>query len=960
MKRYLFLFLFYILPYLAIAQYYVLGDDPGGIHWKQINTNNFQIIYPSSFEVKAQRMAFLLEKTYSFAGITLKHKAAKISVILHTSTVRSNGFVAWAPARMELFTTPFQDIYAQDWLEQLALHEFRHVVQIDKIDAELPGILRIILGEQAAALAIGFYLPFWFLEGDAVTTETALSHSGRGRVPSFEMELKAQSIEKGIYSYDKAYLGSFKDYVPDYYQLGYQMVAGIRSKYGSESWARILSHVARKPLSLNAFSSGLKDVTGMNLTMVYDTIFTSLGKTWSLKDNALQKTKFEMITDPGHGYVNYQYPYPVSDSTYFSVKYSMDDLTRFVLINQKGEEKTIFTPGNLFEESITCGHGNVLWIESKPDIRWTHREFSLLRILNLNNGIVKERRYEEKIYAPCISADGKHLAAVKVDHDNRCSIVLISPESGKIERETHLLNDLFILTPSWTEDNTGLIAVVLGNKGKTLAKIDPYSGSVNILMPYSYNEFKRPVQRGNYVYYTGSMGGTDDAYAFNLSEMANYRITKSRYGVRDAQPTQDGKYLVYSNYTSDGYRVVKTQLQPAALSVTDSVRSFHYKLADYLSSQERGIVDFSRTDTTFYQSMPYSKFNHLFNFHSWAPVHIDLSTDQITPGLSLMSQNKLSTAITQLGYDYSSVNKSGKWIAEFDYTGFFPVFKLSADYGRERSQYYQINTSVNPLSHALQKDTQLVNFSYKILNITGVVNTPLNLSHGIWNRMIQPELQIGYMQVWQEASTPLGNSNNVLMTYRLYGYNSLQLSLRDLQPAIGQLIDLNYHSSPLENSGSYPVWTAEGTLYFPGLVRHHGLRIYGGYQHKQNYGNSLTDYISYPRGYANLLNNQLFCLKSDYVLPLFYPDWSLGRLSFIKRISLRMFYDQAWATVPLINQNNTTGYRIAFGSAGGEWTADCNFLRLYVPVKIGVRTSYLIAQRKMNSELLLSVNFGAL
>jgi len=959
MKRYLFLIFFLITNYLAVAQYYVLGDDPGGIHWKQIITANFQIIYPSSFEIKAQRMASILDRSYLFAGNTLHHHPAKISVILHTNTVRSNGFVAWAPARIELFTTPFQDIYAQDWLEQLAIHEFRHVVQIDKIDSELPAILRIILGEQAAALAIGFYLPFWFLEGDAVATETALSHTGRGRVPSFEMELKAQSIEKGLYSYDKAYLGSYRDYVPDYYQLGYQMVAGVRSKYGSESWSKVLSQVAHKPLSLNPFSFAIKQVTGTNLTTTYDTIFNSLKKSWVAKDNASDKTEFKIITKPEQGYASYQYTYPLNDSTYFAVKYSMDNLTRFVLISSKGEEKIIFTPGSLFEESITCGNGKVLWIESKPDVRWTHREFSLLRNLNLSNGAIYEHKYSEKIYAPCLSVDGKHLAAVKVDQNNRCSIVLLTPESGKIEKETTLAKDLFILTPSWSDDNTGLIAVVLGKEGKSLAKIDPYTGFVDLLMPSTYNELRRPVKRGNWVYFTGSIEGVDDVYALNLDSRKIYRITKSRFGVRDVQPTCDGKNLIYSNYTSDGYKMVKNQLVPFNYSAMDSVKSFNYILADKLNAQEKGVIDFSVNDTATYQSKTYSKLSHLFNFHSWAPVHIDLANDQITPGLSLMSQNKLSTAITQLGYDYSAISKTGKWVAEFDYTGFFPVFKLKGDYGREKSQYFEINTTRNLVSHVVSKDTQMVSFSYKILNINGIVNTPLNLSHGTWNRLLQPEFQIGYTQVWQDRLSPFSNGNYILLTSRLYAYNTMQLSLRDLQPAIGQIIDLNYHSSPTEKGNSYPIWTAEETLYFPGLVRHQGLRIYSGYQHKQSAGNSSTDYIFYPRGYLNLQNSRLFCLKSDYILPVFYPDWSLGRLTYLKRISLRIFYDQAWATVPVNNQINNS-YRVAFGSAGAEWTADCNFLRLYVPVKIGARTSYLISQRKIISELLLSVNFGAL
>jgi len=228
MKRLLLFLLIAGFPQLISAQYYVQGVDPSGIKWKQINTTNFQIIYPSDFEAKAQKVAVILNKVFNYAGYSLKTKPHKISVILHTSTIRSNGFAAWAPARVEFFTTPDQSIYAQNWLDQLALHEFRHVVQIDKIGTELPSIFKIILGEQAAAIAIGAYLPFWFLEGDAVAAETALSNSGRGRVPSFEMELKAQCVEKGFYSYDKAYLGSYKDYIPNYYQFGYQMVAGVR------------------------------------------------------------------------------------------------------------------------------------------------------------------------------------------------------------------------------------------------------------------------------------------------------------------------------------------------------------------------------------------------------------------------------------------------------------------------------------------------------------------------------------------------------------------------------------------------------------------------------------------------------------------------------------------------------------------------------------------------------------
>jgi len=950
MKRYLLIFFLALLPYLLAAQYYSVGEDPSGIRWRQINTTNFQIICPTDFEIKAQRLASILEKVYVDAGTSLQHQPRKISIILHTSTVRSNGFAAWAPARVELFTTPHQEVYAQDWLEQLAIHEFRHVVQIDKIGSELPGIFKIILGEQAAALAIGAYLPFWFLEGDAVVTETALSHSGRGRVPSFEMELKAQSVEKGLFSYDKAYLGSFKDYIPDYYQFGYQMVAGVRQKYGAESWSKVLNHVARNPLSINAFASGLKKVTGQNQAGIYKTIFTDLKDAWTLKDNALEKTEFEIITKSKAGYISYRYPYQLNDSTYFAVKYSLDDLTRFVTIGPKGEEKVIFTPGSFFEESITCGHGKVYWIESKTDVRWTHREFSQLRILDLATGKVTEKKYTEKIYAPCLSADGRNLAAVKVDGNNHSSIVLINPQTGELMKESPVNEDLFVMTPTWAENNTELIAIVLGNKGKSLAKINPVNGLISSLLPFTYNELMRPVQRGNFIYYTSTVNGSSEINAFNLNEKKNYSVTRSRFGVRDVQTTADGNSLFYCNYTSDGFKVVKMALNTAQFKVSDPATSFNYELADKLSSQEKGIPDFSGLDTTNYKSKGYSKLGNLFNFHSWAPVHVDSENEEIRPGISLMSQNKLSTAITQLGYDYSTVNKTGKLVAKFDYTGLFPVLKLNADYGREKSQY-------------INKDTQLINFSYKVLNINAGLSIPLNLSHGKMYRLIQPEFQVGYMKISQETSDKNLFSGSVIpMTYRLYAHNLLRLGHRDIQPAIGQVFDAYYRHSPFGDRNYGTIWSAEGTLYFPGLVRHHGLKFYGGFQQRNASKGAFSDLISYPRGYQNIVNNQLFSLKSDYVLPLFYPDWSISKLSYFKRFSLRLFYDQASAMIPNYNQSGVIigESRLSFSSTGGELTADCNILRLLVPAKIGVRTSYLTDQKNLNFEFLFSINFSAL
>ena len=182
--------------FTAQSQYFSWGTEPASIRWKQIQTDNFQVIYPKGQDSIAQRFTNLLEYVYDACGKTLGHAPAKISVILHTNSAITNGSVAWAPKRMDIFDVVPQDQISMGWLEMLAIHEFRHVVQFDKLNQGLTKILYFLLGEQAVGGVGGLLLPSWFFEGDAVATETALSLSGRGRQPEFSMGLLAQLIEK--------------------------------------------------------------------------------------------------------------------------------------------------------------------------------------------------------------------------------------------------------------------------------------------------------------------------------------------------------------------------------------------------------------------------------------------------------------------------------------------------------------------------------------------------------------------------------------------------------------------------------------------------------------------------------------------------------------------------------------------------------------------------------------------
>ena len=954
----LFLIILILLPYCASAQYFVVGQDPASIKWREIKTDNFQIIYPSDYEAQAQRVAHIFEKVYNYSGYTLKHQPKKISVILHTKTIKSNGFVAWSPSRVELFPTPNQEMYSQEWIEQLAIHELRHHVQIDKIESELPAIFKILLGEQASSLVIGAYLPFWFLEGDAVVTETAQSRSGRGRLPSFSMELKAQLDEKGIYSFDKAYLGSYKDYIPDYYQLGYQIVSNIRNQNGGEVWGKVLSHIARNPLSLNSLSRGLKLATGHNQDEHYLKIMNNLKTSnpfgFDVQNDTISTNKLLVKRSKFH--TSYRYPYYVDDSSFVALKTSLDKIPSFVLVDRNKNEKKLFSPGLILEESVSYSDGKIAWIESKSDARWENRERSLLRILDIRKGTVWEKTYRDKLFAPVISPDGKRIIAVKFDDLEQCSIVLLSIEEGKILKEFKAIKTNTYFTPSWSVDQKFVYAVELGSKGKSIIRINLNTREIKHLTSPTFGNIEKPIQRGNHLFYTADQNGKNEGYALDLVTKINYRILTAKYGIKDLQSSLDGNYLLFSDYTADGFKIAQKRLSLSKWKVSDFTHWFQDTLSNNLTAQEKGVIDFSTLDTIKFTSRKYLKIKNLINIHSWSPLYIDPDQSIVNTGFSVISQNKLTTAITQFGYDYNSAGKTGKWVGKFEYAGWYPVLRFYGDYGKEKSNYYEINKHFNSQNQLIGQDTVSVPYTHKVMNLHVDVTVPFNLSHGKMYRLVEPEIQLGYTHDWQEPGTPsmIFRGSYIPFTYRLYAHNLRMQSNRDIQSKFGQIIDLHYRHTPFGDKNKGKIAAAEATLYLPGIFENQGIRLYGGYQRKISEKSFFTDIINYPRGYNNMDNKSLFTFRSDYVLPLLSPDWHIWHLYYLKRVTLRVHYDISQINIPIYHSTNTINKILS--STGAELMTNCNFLRFIAPVKIGVRESFLIESKMFTSEFIFSIN----
>lgn len=906
------------------------------MRWKQLKTDHVKLIFPDYYEEQARWLGAYMDSVIPYVSSSLKHNPRRIPLIMHTRSAYSNGLVAWAPKRLEYYNVPPQDMYAQPWLEQLGLHEYRHVVQIDKLNQGTVKGISWIFGQQGTAAILGLYLPPWFLEGDAIATETALAYSGRGRVPLFETKLRTQLLALGPYSYDKAVLGSYRDYVPNHYELGYALVAEGRRKYGTELWEHTLNTVARRPYMITPFQKGIRDITGKRKRAFYEECMLGLKDRWYDQDMAVRAPVPMQISPWQKEYIDYRHPHFLNDSLYIALRIPLDDIARFVLLDGHGHEEVIFTPGFLKYESLSVEAGKICWLESRPDPRWDHRSYTGIRILDIESRTLTRLNFRQRVYAPALSPDGKRLLAVKVDSLDRYSLLLMNAENGQLIRSMHAPGNAFIQTPAWAGDDLA-IAVLVTENGKNIAKFDLSSGRSKTLMEWGYTDILQPCYHAPHIFFTGGYSGISNLYALNMETGMIFRVSNSRFGARDPDVSGDGKALVYAGYTPDGYAIVRSEPGEQDWEALEEVQDHSIGLYRGIAAQEQVAPMGSEVIPSHAKVKKYSKLANLFNFHSWAPLDINASSYTIHPGVSIMSQNLLSSSFLSAGYNFNLSEEAGKIYGQYTYSGWYPMIDLRAEYGLRRDYAY------------VPDKTEV---KWDETNLSAGLRLPLDLRRGAYFRGLSLSAYAHQVLRRMKPGTDLRFTQADIF-YTSYGvryYRQVKSNFRDIFPRWGQSLGLYYRYTPFDDRES-DIAAAILNMYFPGILRHQGLRLYTGIQHRETGYYKFSDLVAYPRGITGRQDETLLSVRATYALPIAYPDWSLGPVLYMKRIRANLFYDHAFGW--------NAGSERDYSSYGADLLTEVHLLRFIAPMEMGVRGAYLPDEREIAWQFLISIGFSS-
>ncbi|MFD0940851.1 TolB family protein [Pedobacter boryungensis] len=916
-----------ILTFISVSVFGQIFDseqNPLSVKWRQIHSNGFTLVYPTELEKEAQRMVNTIGHIYPYVGQTLIRQKTSIPIVFQNRGTIANGFVQLAPKKVQFYTTPPQQFDSQDWLNNLAVHELRHVAQFDK----MTGGKAHPFPEEIYFAYMGLSIPTWFFEGDAVNSETSLTNVGRGRQPSWIMPFRTSLLSEKKFSYSKAYFGSDKDQTPGYYQLGYLMVANLKKEFGESIQDSLLTAIHDSPLRLYPFSQSLKKFTGNSTKKYYLKMVAQLENEWAKQDKLNKSESYKSLNRPAKYASNYFLPTELANKHILALKQTKAETATFVSIDERKNEKELFKIGYQEQPWFSYGNGKLIWDEIRFDPRYRQRSYSVICIYDFEKQTKRQLTFKTRLFSPTISGDGKKIVAVQIDLSNRCNLVELDPQTGKINKTYPNPENFILQTPALNIDGSQLCWISVNEKGKSLWLQDK-TGNITQLISETTQQLSRPTFIGDEIAFNAHISGIDNIYNINPSTKKITALTAAKYGAFNPSLTTDCQSIIFNNYKVMGYEISKTPISPK------ETQENHFVYFGAAADKQENNNIFKNIPDSIYQSKPYQPLAHLFNFHSVSPT-ID-EDDRL--GLYLKSNDLLNILDFSAGIDYYSDLRKIAYSAGFSFKGLYPI--LNAKFtNRPRTGFYRLGNAVNQ-----------ANWRENHLELKASV--PLNFSAYQHNYSFLAELGTSYTQrnFAPKEAMLFNKTIKFPLNYKFGFSHSTRTTERDIAPKWAQIVNLSYFNQPFDKRLTGDLFAVESAFYFPGLAKNHSLMASFNYQESSGALKFNTEINTvYGYGQINAKSELKNTLLLNYRFPIAFPDAEIGSLAYIRNLRGGVF--SHYENIGL--ETNLTQPK----TFGVELRSSINLLRYQPIVDLGARVVFVNKIYNQNPILELLFNYS--
>lgn len=949
--------LFVFSQHPAFAQ--VFGGNSPSLKWRQINTDTVRVIFPLGMEKQAQRVANTVHYINKYNRRSIGDSQKKLNLVLQNQTMESNGYVGLAPFRSEFYLSPPQSAFVTgtNWLDVLTIHEYRHALQFMNARKGATKIFYYLAGDLGWSTLLNLSIPNWFLEGDAVVQETALTKQGRGRIPSFYDGYRSLIYSNSLYNYQKARNGSLKDFVPDRYKLGYLMCEYGREQYGNDFWKGVVADAGSYKGVFYPFSKAVKRRSGLNIKNLYNQAFLHYEDIWQKEKNNLLSTETETVNklQKKNTYTSYRYPAFTNNGQIIAHKISYKKIGGYYLIGQNGEETLLKRQGISLDRYFTSRNNKLLWSEMGFDPRWGWKNYSNIIIYDVKTGTKKKLCYKQKYLSPDLSHDESKIVVFHEPADLNYSLYVIDATNGNVIKKLPNPDNYYFSYPRWLQDNENLVAVARRESGETtIMRISSLTGKMQTLIPWTNNVLGAPYPGRTTIYFSASFSGIEQIYAVRYENPQIFRVYEGPIGAYDVTVDMQEEKMMFSVFTNLGndLKVMPVNTDSwVPVKITEPIDMPQYQ---YFSSEEEGGSIVDKIPDIQYNTQKYSQSSRLINLHSWGLLFNDPLYE-----LSLRSNNILNTFDFSAGVRYNRNDENFTWFAGIEYAQLFPVFYLNASFVKNSNTF---KTMVDDGAGGTDEITVRYNWNETV--IQPGVRVPLNLSSGTYFRSMNiytnydHRLTSGqYLEVldsdkYKPNNDLFKNFSRKSMVYGLLFSNSRMRAKQNIYPKFSQYaaIQLTHAIDTLNN---FQLFT-DTEFTFPGLYVNHNLVLQASWQNERSDNNyRYPDLFRYARGYTRPFGyEQIFLVGVNYHMPLWYPDIGLAGIVYFYRIRSNFFFDYS------TTQNNSSGETIYrnYNSVGAELIFDTNILNSY-PMSFGVRFSYLLDEDFSNSDSKSNIEF---
>ncbi len=892
-----------------IAQAQQFGASPSSVKWKQINTDTVRIIFPNGLEKQAQRAATIIHAMQADHAATIGDSLKKVNIVINPYISYSNGYVQLAPFRSEFYLTAPQDAFelgAQSWVDNLAIHEYRHVQQYNNFNKGLSNVASIFLGQDGRAVANAASIPDWFFEGDAVFNETKLSQQGRGKLPLFLNSYKSLYNSGKHYPYMKLRNGSFRDYVPNHYPLGYMLVAYGYEKYGTGFWRKVTDDAARfKPL-FYPLQGAVKKQTGVEFKQFVKNAFSFYQEQWKAE---AQKTNW-LTAVQKNNVADYKYPYTAADGSLIVLKQSYNSIPAFYSIHHQTATK-IAVRSIAYDDYFSYNNGKIVYAAYQPDARWGYREYSSIRVLDIATKAERTITTKTRYYSPDISHDGSKIIAVELTPVQTSSLHIIGSNGGPI-RTVDAQEGITYSYPKFSAKDDALFFAARNLKGEMSIqsqRID--GGKIETLVPFSNRIIGFLQVRNDTILFSSTYNGNDELFAYVPGNGTTYQLASYSTGVYKATFTNTGT-IAASVFTADGYRLAaftpqwkKVDFSEAGLTDLYVAPAFNQTDHQFLSTLQ------SRT----FETKKYRKATGLLNFHSWRPDY-----DSPEYSFTIYGENVLNTFQSELAYTYNQNEGSNK----VSYTGIYGGTYVQPFFGI--SQTWDRNALYNPTTPVFWNE----------FNADAGLQLPFNFSGGKQYRYLTLSSAYNTSQVrWTGiAKGALLDYNINYLNTRLQYSGQVQKAAQHIFPHWGQTFSVQFRN--IINKYTAHQLLLNAALYLPGIGRNHSLVLNAAYATRDTANQYyFTNNFPFSKGYRAVDFPRMYKLAANYHFPLAYPDFGLANMVYFLRVRANAFYDYTQT------KSLRTGNTFNFSTVGAEIYFDTKWWNQEL-VTFGVRYNRLL------------------